>query len=154
MRAPVASIDLTVKIISGFVLVLTAGFWVVSCFIHWAFLPAGFLTAITLYCYLRAPVAYEASPAALTIVFRLGSKHFGPVVRAGRVEKSTDRSIRLWGNGGLFAGTGIFWNGTWGIFRAYVTKSDRESIVLVETRTGKVLVSPKDPSAFIEALNG
>jgi hypothetical protein len=153
VRYPVAPIDLTVKIISGFVLFLNAGFWAASCLIHWALLPAALLAAITMYCYLRAPVAYGVSPSGFTIIFRLGSKRFGPIVRAGRVEKSTDRSIRLWGNGGLFAGTGIFWNGTWGIFRAYVTTSDRLSTVLVETQTGKVLVSPNDPVEFVEVLN-
>ena len=103
MRYSAAPIDLTVKIVSSIDLVLTAGLWVGSCFIHRALLlPAAFLALITLYCYLRAPVAYEASPNGLTVVFRLGSRQFGPIRRVGQVEKSTDRSIRLWGNGGLF----------------------------------------------------
>jgi hypothetical protein len=154
MRAPVAPIDLTIKIITGFVLVLDAGFWVASFFTHWALLPAAFLAVITLYCYLRAPVAYEVSPAGLTILFRVGSKQFGPVIRAGRVEKSVDRSIRLWGNGGLFAGTGIFWNGTWGVFRAYVTNAKQDGRVIVETQTGKVLVTPAHPDEFIRGSGG
>ena len=149
MRHPVAPIDLTVKTISSIVLVLTAGFWLASSFIHLALIPAAFLTVITLYCYLRAPVSYELCGDGLTILFRVGSKRFGPVVRASPVEKSIDRSIRLWGNGGLFAGTGIFWNGTWGIFRAYVTNSKPEGRVIVETKTGKVLVSPENPEDFI-----
>jgi hypothetical protein len=154
VKYSVAPIDLTVKIVSGGVLGLNAGFWVASFFTHWALLPAAFLAVITLYCYLRAPVAYEVSPKGLTILFRVGSKQFGPIIRAGRVKKSVDRSIRLWGNGGLFAGTGIFWNGTWGIFRAYVTNAKQEGRVIVETQTGKVLVSPDNPEEFIKAYGG
>jgi hypothetical protein len=112
-------------------------------------LPCGYYSVLLSPC----TWAYEASPSGLTIVFHLGSKQFGPVVRAGRVKKSTDRSIRLWGNGGLFAGTGIFWNGTWGIFRAYVANSDRISMVLVETQSGNVLVSRENPAEFMEVLN-
>jgi hypothetical protein len=141
-----------IKIISGAVLIPNAGFVVASFINHWAVIPAALLATITLGCYLRAPVAYEVSPSGLIILFRLGSKQFGLALRAGQVEKSMDRSIRLWGNGGLFAGTGIFWNGTWGIFRAYVTTSERANMVLVETQTGKVLVSPSDFEAFITAL--
>jgi hypothetical protein len=145
--------SLSIKIISAAVLILNAGLVVASFINHWALIPAALLAAITLGCYLRAPVAYEVSPNGLTILFRLGSKRFGPAIRADRVEKSMDRSIRLWGNGGLFAGTGIFWNGTWGIFRAYVTTSGRENMVLVETQTGKVLVSPANPDEFGKLLN-
>jgi hypothetical protein len=150
---PVAPISGLIKIISAAVLLLNAGFVVASFISHWALIPAALLAAITLYCYLRAPLAYEASANGLTILFRVGSKRFGPIVRAGRVEKSMDRSIRLWGNGGLFAATGIFWNGTLGIFRAYVTTSDRANMVLVETQTGKVLVSPDDPVEFVDGLS-
>jgi hypothetical protein len=154
MRYAVAPIDLTVKIISAGVLVLNAGLLLASFISPWALIPAAFLGTITLGCYLRAPVAYEISPNVLTILFRVGYKQFGPITRAGRVEKSVDRSIRLWGNGGLFAGTGIFWNGTWGIFRAYVTSSKQESRVIVETQTGKVLVSPDNPEELIKGSEG
>ncbi len=134
-------------------LVLNAGLLAASVISHWVLIAVALCTAFTLWCYLRAPVAYEVSPSGLTILFRLGSKQFGPVVKASRVEKSVDRSIRLWGNGGLFASTGIFWNGAWRIFRAYVTTSDRANMVLVETRTGKVLVSPKVLEEFVEVLH-
>lgn len=154
MRYPVAAMSLSIKIITGAVLVLTLGFAVASFRSHWALIPAALLAAVSLGCYVRAPVAYEVGPGRLTILFRVGSKRFGPVLRAGRVEVSAGRSIRLWGNGGLFAGTGIFWNGAWGIFRAYVTTSDRASMVLVETQTGKVLVSPYDREEFLHAVSG
>lgn len=150
---PVAPISRSIKIVSALVLILNAGLVVASFITHWALIGVGLCTAIVLGCYLRAPVAYEVAPSGLTIRFRLGSKQFGPVARVGRVEKSVDRSVRLWGNGGLFAATGIFWNGTWGIFRAYLTNSDRANMLLVETQSGRVLVSPNDPAEFMEVLN-
>jgi hypothetical protein len=149
LKYPVAPIDFTIKMISGSVLTLNIVFLIASLFISsWVFAAAVLLAVVTLYCFLHAPVAYEVSPEGLNILFRVGSKSFGRVLRANPVGKS-DRSIRLWGNGGLFAGTGIFWNGTWGIFRAYVTTCKRESMVIVETATGKVVVSPDDRSEFI-----
>ncbi|MGB6064500.1 MAG: PH domain-containing protein [Desulfomonilaceae bacterium] len=143
-----------IKIITAVVLILDAGLVVASFVNHWALLPAALIAAVTLGCYLRAPVAYEASRRGLTVLFRLGSKQFGPVVRAGRVEKSMDRSIRLWGNGGLFAATGIFWNGNWGTFRAYLTTSDQKNMVIVETQAGKVLLSPDNPEEFLRGAVG
>lgn len=149
MRYSVAPIDRTIKIISCSVLTLNAGFLIASLFISsLIFAAAVLLASITLYCYLRAPVAYDISRTGLTVQFRVGSKTFGPVLRAGPVG-NVGTSIRLWGNGGLFAGTGIFWNRTWGIFRAYVTTCKREKMVMIETETGKVLVSPSDLNEFI-----
>jgi hypothetical protein len=139
-----------ITIVTSIVLILNAALILTSFAIHWIVIPAALLAAVTLGCYIRAPVAYEVSTGDLIILFRLGFRRFGSVITAGKSKKSMDRSIRLWGNGGLFAGTGIFWNGTLGIFRAYVTTSDHEKMVLVETLAGKVLISPTDPDAFLE----
>ncbi|MGD9599211.1 MAG: PH domain-containing protein [Steroidobacteraceae bacterium] len=56
-------------------------------------------------------------------------------------------SVRLFGNGGLFAITGWFWNRRLGRYRAFATDPDRA--VLLEFARGKVLVTPHDPQAFI-----
>jgi hypothetical protein len=58
--------------------------------------------------------------------------------------------LRLWGNGGLFAATGIFWNRAYGVYRAYVTSARYQDFVLVETRTQRILISPADPEAFVK----
>ncbi len=142
MIYPIAPMSRLIKIISAAVPILDAGLVVASFVNHWALIPAVLIAAVTLGCYLRAPVVYEVSRSGLTILFRLGSKRFGPVERVGPVEKSPDRSIRLWGNGGLFAATGIFWNRTLGTFRAYLTTSDQKNLVIVETRTAKVPAEP------------
>jgi hypothetical protein len=59
--------------------------------------------------------------------------------------------IRLFGNGGLFAGQGFFWNRMFGLFRAYVTSARPADLVLVETTNRKILISPRDPQAFVTA---
>ena len=57
-------------------------------------------------------------------------------------------SLRLFGNGGLFAFSGWFWNRRIGRFRAYATDPDR--VVLLAYRDGrKVVVTPHDVQHFI-----
>ncbi|MBV8308693.1 MAG: hypothetical protein JO274_14540 [Gammaproteobacteria bacterium] len=57
-------------------------------------------------------------------------------------------AMRLFGNGGLFAITGWFWNRRLGRFRAYAT--DPQRAVLLRYRDGKcVLVTPHDVQHFI-----
>ncbi len=121
---------------------LTAGLFVASFVRVAALIPAVLLGVITLGCYLRAPVAYYASRTGLTVLFRLGRKSFGRIVKTSPVQERLGLTLRLWGNGGLFAGAGIFWNRQWGLFRAYVTTSHPPDLVLVETETSKVLISP------------
>ena len=57
-------------------------------------------------------------------------------------------SLRLFGNGGLFAISGWFWNRRIGRFRAFVT--DPERMVLLRYGDGKkVVVTPHDVQHFI-----
>jgi Bacterial PH domain len=57
-------------------------------------------------------------------------------------------SIRLFGNGGLFAVSGWFWNRRIGRFRAYVT--DPARAVLLRYRDGRqVVLTPHDVQHFI-----
>jgi Bacterial PH domain len=58
------------------------------------------------------------------------------------------RSIRLFGNGGLFAVTGIYQNRTIGRYRAFVTNPKLAVVLQFESRT--VVVSP----AHVDALLG
>ncbi|HEY5649125.1 MAG TPA: PH domain-containing protein [Nitrospiria bacterium] len=128
---------------------MTAGLLIASLSFDILLLPALILGAITLGCYLRAPVAFDLSLRKLTIVFRFGEKQFAQVSKVSRVEGPLSLGIRLWGNGGLFAGTGIFWNKKYGIFRAYVTRGKPADLVLVETPDKKVIISPENPERFV-----
>lgn len=108
------------------------------------FLPAAIIGLLALGCYLRSPVAYEITEDK-RLVTRLhwGSREFGPVKTAAVISRPASFGIRLWGNGGLFAATGIYWNRTYGRFRAYVTNSRK--LVLVELEDGgKIIISPEN----------
>jgi len=60
------------------------------------------------------------------------------------------RSLRLFGNGGLFSVTGWFRNAALGRYRAFVT-DPRKSVVL-HSPTRVVVLSPTDPFGFLSAL--
>ena len=60
------------------------------------------------------------------------------------------RSLRLCGNGGLFAFTGWFRNRRLGTFRAFATDPARAVVLTFRNRT--IVVTPHDPEAFVRAL--
>ena len=140
-----------IKVVTGLVLAMTAGFLLASV-VAGAFLAGGLLLGgVVVMCYLFAPTAYEISDQRLTVRRRLGERVFGPVVGCGTVAERLPWGLRLWGNGGLFACTGIFWNKTFGVFRAYLTSSRYQDLVLVKTRNQTILISPQDPGEFVRA---
>lgn len=108
------------------------------------------LLVILVLCYLSTPVAYELTDGRLKIIMRKGSFTYGPVTRCTAAPGTPMFSLRLFGNGGLFAGTGIYWNSTLGIFRAYVTRAGAQDLVMVEAGDKKIIISPEDPGAFID----
>lgn len=59
-------------------------------------------------------------------------------------------SIRLFGNGGLFAFCGWFQNRELGRYRMWVT--DAKRLVLIRCVNRRLVVSPDDPAAFKAAL--
>jgi hypothetical protein len=61
--------------------------------------------------------------------------------------EATRRSIRLMGNGGLFAFTGWFRNTRLGRYRAFLTDPKRTVVLRFPGRT--IVVSPHDPEGFI-----
>jgi hypothetical protein len=122
-------------------------------FVPALFLVGALLLAILLVCYFFwAPVAYELADDTLTVFFRASRKRFDGVTRCSLIAKRLPwLTIRLWGNGGVFAGAGIFWNRRYGIFRAYVTRSKHTELVLVETKRRKIIISPEDSRAWLSA---
>jgi hypothetical protein len=150
MKQAAAKTSLSIKIITLMVLFGTAALLVASAFDLGFLAPGAFVGLVSVVCYLFAPVSYELSGGRLTVFSRVGRRDFSPVVGCSQVPKRIPFTIRLLGNGGLFAGTGIFWNRTYGVFRAYVTSSRHADMVLVETETRKILISPEDPKTFVE----
>jgi len=154
MRQNVAPTCLTIKIVTSFVLLLT-GVMIIGAFFIFELLWAGIiLTIVVIYCFLSAPIAYELNGNQLTIISRMGKKVFDPVLKCSLIgEEKPSFSLRLWGNGGLFAGTGIFWNKKYGVFRAYVSTGERSNLTLIETPESKVILTPENPKEFLAWAN-
>ncbi len=150
MKQKVAPASLSIKIITLLILLMTAGMFI-GAYYEPRLVWAGIVLAIVVVlCYLSAPVAYEINGGHLSIITRIGNKIFGPVTRCSYVyDDKPSFGIRLWGNGGLFAGTDIFWNKKYGIFRAYVTTGSKSHLVLVETPATRVVITPENPDQFV-----
>lgn len=72
---------------------------------------------------------------------------------AGLREASADpeamrRSIRTFGNGGLFSFSGRYWSRRLGHYRAFVTDAARSVVLRYDRKT--YVLSPDDPQAFVE----
>lgn len=63
---------------------------------------------------------------------------------------ATKGSIRLFGNGGLFAFTGLFRNQQLGRYRVFATNMSRTVIIQLPART--IVVTPDKPERFVETL--
>ena len=139
-----------IKFITGLVLVMIVALLLAAGKVGAMLFASAVLAAVALFCYLYAPVAYELTGDQLTVRFRLGQKVFPAVTGCETLIARPPRGVRLWGNGGLFAATGIFWNKAYGVFRAYLTSARYQDYVLVETRTQKILISPENPEEFVK----
>jgi hypothetical protein len=149
LRYSTAPMCTPIRSVTGLVIALGLGFLVASYWVIYLLLASAVVFLVCVGCYLRAPIAYEINHVGLTVEFRLGQKSFGPITRIVRPNTRSGMGLRLWGNGGLFAGTGIFWSSQWGLFRAYVSTSNRDLYLMVETPDRKVLISPDDPEKVL-----
>ncbi len=151
MTQATAPTSLAIKFITGVVLLMTAALFLAALKVGVMLFAVAFLATVVGFCYLYAPIAYELTGDQLTVRFRLGQKVFPAVTRCSTLSARLPMGLRLWGNGGLFAATGIFWNKAYGVYRAYLTSARYQDYVLVETVTQKVLISPENPQEFVNA---
>ena len=151
MNYRTAKMSLSIKILTAIILAMVVGF--VMGGLHDRNLMVGgvILGIIALVCYLLAPASYDVSNGCLTVVLHAGRSSFGQIVRCVRITERLPFTIRLFGNGGLFASTGIFWNKRDGIFHVYATSARRQDAVLVQTDKYRVILTPEDPQAFMES---
>jgi len=70
--------------------------------------------------------------------------------RAWHDPTSLFRSLRLFGNGGLFSISGLFWNRNLGRYRAFATHPKRA--VVLDLGNRKIVVTPEDPERFLQEL--
>jgi hypothetical protein len=151
MTQATAPMSTAIKVITGLVLALAAVMLLAGGKVWGLLLGGAILAATALFCYLRAPIAFELTEDQLTVRLRWGRKVFPAVTGCSTLSARPPMGLRLWGNGGLFAATGIFWNQAYGVFRAYLTSARYQDYVLVATRTRKILISPEAPAEFVRA---
>jgi hypothetical protein len=95
---------------------------------------------------------YAVSPGLLEIR-RSGWTTRVPLGGLRSVGDATDLirgSIRVAGNGGLYAFTGWYWNRSLGRYRVWL--NDARRAVLLDLGHRRVVVAPQDPAAFMEAI--
>jgi Bacterial PH domain len=151
-KQPAAPTSRAVKVVTGCVLAFNAGLYIAA-FYQPALLWAGTLLSVIVLgsYYFWTPIEYEQNGDELIVPFRIGRVRYQRVVKSSKLDSPIGFGIRLFGNGGLFAGSGIFWSRKLGVFRAYVTTSKPADVVLVETAKTKVLISPREPRAWLTA---
>jgi hypothetical protein len=92
---------------------------------------------------------YTLTEDAVTVRRGFGSTRL-PLVGLRSVTGDVDAmrwSLRVFGNGGLFAITGRFWNGKLGWYQAFATDPSRAVVLRYADR--KIVISPHDPQQFI-----
>jgi len=130
----------------GIVLGTTSGNWVAA--------AVGCLLAViygVVYAY--RPTGYGVTSAGLVIHRQAGDLHIAAsnIRKVETLERKQLRfAIRTFGVGGLFGYFGSFYTSSLGSMTWYITR--RDSTVLIETNRSKILVSPDDRSAFLDAL--
>jgi hypothetical protein len=108
-------------------------------------LPAGILASALLFMvsgYTLTASALEIKRPFWTTTFALAD-----LVSVAGDEEALRGALRLFGNGGLFYFTGIFWKRRLGIFHAYGTDPGRAVVVKFKKRT--IVITPDDPLRFI-----
>ena len=115
-----------------------------------AFVPP----AIALFALLFVVRGYEIAPGELRVQRLLWATRvdLAGMTRAWHDPAAMCRSLRLFGNGGLFSITGLFQSRALGRYRAFVTDPKRSVVLVSPVR--KVVVSPAEPHAFLESLAG
>jgi hypothetical protein len=151
-RYPAAEQSALIRIISWSVIFLTLGITGFACFLDPAFFfAAGILMLIGLGCWLKQPIAYDWNGDDLIVHFRWGSKQRGPVDSCRPLREGFSGIVRLLGNGGVFAFTGLYWSKALGRFHAYLTTTNPDSILVVDRHGVRTLISPQNPDAFLNA---
>lgn len=102
--------------------------------------------------YVLSPRYYELTPEGI-VVRRVARSFLIPYDRISEVKRMewTWRHLRLLGSGGLYGFYGLF--KVRGLGRVWMYVTDRERVVLIETKDGtRYALSPEDPGRFIACV--
>ena len=104
--------------------------------------------------YLWKPLQLELSTEYLIVKRKIGDKKFllANILSAATItKKELGMGIRLLGSGGFFGYFGLFKYKNIGNVNVYCTQ--REPVILIELTKGKILISPDEPTLFLNDLN-
>ncbi|MDD9949501.1 MAG: PH domain-containing protein [candidate division Zixibacteria bacterium] len=90
----------------------------------------------------------------LLLIQRLGWKSrmdLTELVSADADPEAMDKSLRTWGNGGIFCFCGRFRNTKLGAYRAYATDPKRSVVLKFQDQT--VVVTPDRPDDFVASIS-
>ncbi len=111
------------------------------------------MIAVGIYTYGTAPIGIEVNNVVLKIQRRWGASIIN-LADIRSVRRLTNEDMqgfgRIFGNGGLFAWTGLFRSKSLSKFYLYATQLDK--LVLLELPDEKVVVSVDDPEVFETAI--
>jgi hypothetical protein len=95
---------------------------------------------------------YELGPSRLRIQRLLWHTEVSleGLTQVGYLPDAMKSSLRIFGNGGLFSITGYYQNKVIGSYRAFVT--DQKNCVILGLPKRVLVVSPEDPSAFVQSV--
>ncbi|MCK9537926.1 PH domain-containing protein [Dokdonella sp.] len=97
------------------------------------------------------PTGYAIDATGIYVLRSVGRLRIAaPTASASIDDKVFPGSLRLFGNGGLFAFSGYFRNRKHGSFRAWVT--DASSTVVLHSDARTVVISPVDRRRFVAVL--
>lgn len=103
--------------------------------------------------YLYSIKRYGLSSTEIVVERPIGSKRFplNELESAAFDPIQTAGSLRIFGNGGFYSFSGYFQNARLGRYRAYMM--NRDHAVILTFPKAVVVISPKDPAAFVEQVN-
>ena len=93
---------------------------------------------------------YEVDRQNIRIRRLLWSTEF-PMLGLSRIwhdPQAMRKSLRVWGNGGLYSISGLYQSKGLGRYRAFVTDPESAVVLVLGNRT--IVVSPENPSAFVD----
>lgn len=118
----------------------------------WWLSMVGVPLGVVVFCMACMIKGYELSADALHIL-RPGWRvrlDLSELTSAAVDPEAMSRSIRLFGNGGLFCFAGLFRNKKLGHYRAFATDPKRAVVLKIGNKT--IVVTPDDPEGFVDAL--
>lgn len=105
-------------------------------------------------CWFYSVREYLITNDGLVLIKPFGRKiiRFDEIAEVRKItSKDLERSVRLWGNGGIFGVYGYYRNSSLGKYKAYF--ADYNNLVLIIKRNGeKIVISPFNSDFFVDYL--